>query len=233
MLESQPPATRITETLFLLLAGSLVASRLFFVSQPRCPRCSSLAVWVTISGMKIYTKSGDEGSTGLFAGPRVPKDDPRIEAYGTVDELNAAIGFARCHEMSASNDQLLQTIQNQLFAVGAELATPEPEQHGTRWIGPPEIEQLEQAIDKLEQQLPTLTNFILPAGSLAAAAVHLARAICRRAERRVVALGRAATISGDLIVYLNRLGDLLFVLSRAANADSGRLDTPWEKPSGG
>jgi cob(I)alamin adenosyltransferase len=183
--------------------------------------------------MKIYTKAGDEGSTGLFAGPRVSKDDPRIEAYGTVDELNAAIGLARGYESSTNIDQLLQTVQNQLFAVGAELATPEPEKHGTHWIGAAEIRQLEAAIDDFEGQLPPLATFILPTGSLAATAIHLARATCRRAERRVVTLGSVATISRDLIVYLNRLGDLLFVLSRAANAAADHPDTPWEKPAGG
>ena len=182
--------------------------------------------------MKIYTKTGDEGSTGLFAGPRVLKDDPRIEAYGTVDELNAAIGCARCQPLSSEVDQLLATIQNELFAVGAELATPEPEQHGTHWINSSEIAQLETAIDQFDQRLPQLTTFVLPAGTNGAAALHLARAICRRAERRIVTLGNVATISSDLIVYLNRLGDLLFVLSRVANMDQDQPDTPWEKPAG-
>ncbi len=189
--------------------------------------------------MKIYTKTGDEGSTGLFAGPRVAKDDPRIEAYGTVDELNAAIGIARSHlallpdvpEATVDFDNQLMAIQNELFAVGAELATPEPEAHGTRWIGESEISRLERAIDDYESNLPQLTTFILPAGNLAAATIHLARAICRRAERRVVTLADRATISRDLIIYLNRLGDLLFVLSRAANAAAGVGDTPWQKPT--
>jgi cob(I)alamin adenosyltransferase len=185
--------------------------------------------------MKIYTKSGDEGSTGLFAGPRVSKDDPRIEAYGTVDELNAAIGVARSQLIDDSPpsqglDKLLQSVQNQLFAVGAELATPKPEEHGTHWIGDGEISELESAIDLHEATLSPLTTFILPAGCPAAAALHLARGICRRAERRVVTLGDTATISSDLIIYLNRLGDLLFVLCRAANAAAGVEDTPWQKP---
>ena len=183
--------------------------------------------------MRIYTKTGDEGTTGLFAGPRVLKDDPRIEAYGTVDELNAAIGCARCQPVSEELDQLLATIQNQLFAVGAELATPEPEEHGTHWINSAEIGQIEAAIDQFDHRLPQLTTFILPAGTTAASALHLARAICRRAERRVVTLGNVASISSDLIVYLNRLGDLLFVLSRTANFEQQQADIPWEKPAGG
>ncbi len=181
--------------------------------------------------MKIYTKSGDEGSTGLFAGPRVSKDDSRIEAYGTVDELNAAIGFTRSQSLPAAIDERLQTIQHELFAVGAELATPEPEKHGTHWIDAGHITKLEEAIDAFEEELSPLTTFILPTGSLAATSLHLARSICRRAERRIVTLGNSATISADLIVYLNRLGDLLFVLSRAANADENQTDVAWTKPT--
>ena len=183
--------------------------------------------------MKIYTKTGDEGMTGLFAGPRVLKDDVRIEAYGTVDELNATIGLVRAESLTDDIDQLLAMIQNALFAVGAELATPEPEQHGTHMIEQSQIEVLENAIDKYDSELPPLTNFILPAGSRATASMHLARGVCRRAERRVVTLGSQPdqTISSDLVVYLNRLGDLLFVLCRVITAKEGGTDVPWEKPS--
>ncbi len=183
--------------------------------------------------MKIYTKTGDEGTTGLFAGPRVSKDHARIEAYGTVDELNASIGVARAHTPSPQVDAVLVEIQNDLFAVGAELATVEPKKHGTHWIGANEIGKLERAIDEFERELPPLTQFILPAGTAVSTSLHLARGICRRAERRVVTLGNEAerTISRDLVIYLNRLGDLLFVLSRAANAAAGLPDEAWQKPT--
>lgn len=183
--------------------------------------------------MKIYTKTGDEGHTGLFAGPRVTKDDPRIEAYGTVDELNAVIGLARSEELPVEIDTLLATIQNALFAVGAELATIDPLAHGTHMIGESDIGFLEAAIDKLDSELPQLKNFILPAGSRATTSLHLARGVCRRAERRVVTLGSMPdqAISSDLVIYLNRLGDLLFVVSRSVAAAAGEKDVPWIKPS--
>lgn len=206
---------------------------------------------------KIYTKTGDEGQTGLFGGPRVRKDDPRIEAYGTVDELNAALGVCRSMGTDAEIDALLAEIQHELFAVGAELASPDPDRQGTHWIGPRHIERLERAIDRFEAQLEPLKQFVLPAGGPAAAQLHLARTVCRRAERRVITLanlphdplaaavaireesptvqivtGRlgGGEVSLHLIVYLNRLGDLLFVLSRAANARAGVADQPWIKP---
>jgi cob(I)alamin adenosyltransferase len=182
--------------------------------------------------MKIYTKTGDGGETGLFAGPRVTKDDPRIEAYGTVDELNAALGWARTETTAGELDQLLGRIQHHLFAIGAELATPDPAKHGTKMIGDAHIRELEQAIDDWEEQLPPLKQFVLPGGARAAAALHVARSVCRRAERRVVSLYRFMQIgTGDLpVVYLNRLSDLLFVLARAANHQAGCGDIPWEKP---
>ncbi len=182
--------------------------------------------------MKIYTKTGDAGYTGLFAGPRVPKDHSRIEAYGTVDELNAALGMIRTQKIPVAIATCLEQIQNELFAVGAELATPDPVAHGTRWIGDPHIEQIERAIDQFEEQLPKLTQFILPSGCESASRTHLARAICRRAERHVVTLCRTPgeSISEHLIVYLNRLGDLLFVLSRALNAAAGTSEQAWQKP---
>lgn len=182
--------------------------------------------------MKIYTKTGDDGETGLFAGPRVRKDDLRIEAYGEVDELNSVLGIVRGATPPADIDQLLDRIQNELFAVGAELATPDPAAHGTRLIGEPHIAALETAIDRHEATLPLLRQFILPGGTRAASALHLARTVCRRAERRVVALRHQphVTVSNDLVVYLNRLSDLLFVLARAANAAENRPDVPWTKP---
>jgi len=182
--------------------------------------------------MKIYTKTGDEGQTGLFGGPRVPKDDIRIEAYGTVDELNAALGWARCQALPPMIDACLLRVQSELFSVGAELATPDPAKHGTALIGEPHIRALEQAIDELDATLPPLKNFILPGGSPAASAMHIARAICRRAERRVVTLATqpATSVSAAIVRYLNRLGDYLFVAARAAGQHAGAAEIPWEKP---
>lgn len=183
--------------------------------------------------MKIYTKTGDRGETGLFGGPRVRKDATRIEAYGTVDELNSVLGVARTQLGAGAIDTLVEAIQNDLFAVGAELATPDPAAHQTAMIGPQQIAVLEAAIDRHEEQLAPLKQFILPGGVPAAAQLHLARSVCRRAERRVVTLAHepGETVSGDLVVYLNRLSDLLFVLARAANHEAQRADVPWRKPS--
>ncbi len=183
--------------------------------------------------MKIYTKTGDLGDTGLFGGPRVAKDDPRIEAYGAVDELNALLGLARSQNLPADIESLAAKIQDDLFAVGAELATPQPEKHNTSLVGQPLVQSLEQAIDQFEATLPPLTQFILPAGTPAAAALHVARTVCRRAERRIVTLARTpgADISPQLVVYMNRLSDLLFVLARAANSQAGVADVGWHPPT--
>jgi cob(I)alamin adenosyltransferase len=183
--------------------------------------------------MKIYTKTGDQGDTGLFGGPRVPKDSLRIETFGNVDELNSVLGLARAEGLPAYVDPLMEQIQNELFSLGAELATPDPAAHGTALIGPRQIAVLEQAIDRFEATLPPLTQFILPGGTKAAAQLHLARTVCRRAERRLVSLARESSepIGPDLLVYLNRLGDLLFVLARAVNAATGSPDIAWRKPT--
>lgn len=182
--------------------------------------------------MKIYTKTGDDGQTGLFGGPRVPKDHPRIEAYGTVDELNAVLGVARSFGASNEVDLLLEQIQNQLFDLGAELATPDAKQRGMIKIGQRQVAELETAIDRFEADLPALQQFILPGGTLVATHLHLARTVCRRAERRLLSLTTHTdeVISPSLLIYLNRLSDLLFVLARAANAAAGVADVPW-KPS--
>ncbi len=182
--------------------------------------------------MKIYTKTGDSGSTGLFGGPRVPKDDVRIEAYGTVDELNAALGVVRALGLDGDLDEQLAQIQHELFAIGAELATPSAEARGVRFVSSSQIARLEQTIDQHETTLEPLRQFILPAGSVAAAHLHVARAICRRAERRVVTLARIpdAGIGDAVLIYLNRLSDLLFVLSRVANARLGATEVGWIKP---
>jgi cob(I)alamin adenosyltransferase len=183
--------------------------------------------------MKIYTKTGDDGGTGLFGGARVGKDDPRIEAYGTVDELNSVLGWARAVGLPADIDDCIMRIQNELFAVGAELATPDPAAHGTNCTGAEQIAALEQTIDRLEKPLAPLRQFILPGGTPAAAALHVARTVCRRAERRVVTLSHQGSpaMRGSIVVYLNRLGDLLFVLARAVNHAAGQPDVIWHKPA--
>jgi cob(I)alamin adenosyltransferase len=182
--------------------------------------------------MKIYTKTGDQGETGLFAGPRVRKDDPRIEAYGAVDELNACLGLARCEALPPAIEATIAIVQNDLFAVGAELASPDPVKAGTAWIAEPHVTALELAIDSLEEHLPPLKQFVLPAGNRGACALHVARGVCRRAERRLVTLTHesAVPISQQLIHYLNRLGDYLFVAARAANVLAGVPEVPWQKP---
>lgn len=178
--------------------------------------------------MKIYTKTGDDGETGLFGGPRVRKDHPRIESYGTVDELNALLGLVRCGPLPRDIDELLARIQNELFDLGAELASPEPARMGTAKLGPQQVAALELAIDRYEADLPPLKQFILPGGTTTAAELHLARTVCRRAERRLTALMALEGVSHELLVYLNRLGDLLFVLARTVNQAAGVGDTPWE-----
>jgi cob(I)alamin adenosyltransferase len=185
--------------------------------------------------MKIYTKTGDDGTTGLYGGGRVRKDHARVEAYGAVDELNAALGLARAESLPAEMNQLLARIQNELFDLGAELATMQPAVQGLAVTGKNEAASLEQAIDRFDATLPPLKSFVLPAGTRAAAALHTARTICRRAERRVITLAvdQGENISPQIVVYLNRLGDLLFVLARAANAAAGQTDVEWTKRESG
>lgn len=182
--------------------------------------------------MRIYTRTGDDGQTGLYGGKRVHKDDFRIEAYGTVDELNATLGMVRtAAELPAELENLLQAIQNELFAVGAELATPNPDESGTRFVTEKTVQNLESQIDLFESELSPLQQFILPAGSFAAASLHLSRCVCRRAERRVVTLQRESPeVSALVVEYLNRLGDLLFVVARVANSRQSVADAPWNRP---
>ncbi|HEX8201671.1 MAG TPA: cob(I)yrinic acid a,c-diamide adenosyltransferase [Isosphaeraceae bacterium] len=179
---------------------------------------------------KIYTKTGDSGVTGLLGRRRVTKDDPRIEAYGTIDELNAVLGMARASGAAAEDDARLGRIQEELFVVGSALADPDPAGAFHAAIGPALAARIEAEIDALEAELPPLTQFILPGGAPTAAQLHLARTICRRAERRVVALGRqpGEHVPGEVIVYLNRLSDYLFVLARAVNRRAGVADIPWK-----
>jgi len=184
--------------------------------------------------VKIYTKTGDSGSTGLFGGERVDKDDARVDTYGSVDETNAAIGVARAAGLGETVDRVLASVQSDLFTLGAELACVPGHEAKLRLdlIGPPDIERLERAIDAAEEGLPSLASFVLPGGTPGAAALHSARACCRRAERRVVALRRASPVRDDVVVYLNRLSDLLFVLARRANHEAGVADVPWAKRGG-
>lgn len=179
--------------------------------------------------VRIYTKTGDDGTTGLLGARRVGKDDARIEAYGTVDELNAVLGAVRAQGVDGEADALLAQIQNELFAVGSALADPNPAGPFHNTITAEHVARLERRIDDLEAGLPALTQFILPGGVGAAALVHLARTVCRRAERQVVRLGRLPDehVPDDLLKYLNRLSDALFVLARAVNHRAGVADTPW------
>jgi cob(I)alamin adenosyltransferase len=171
--------------------------------------------------LKIYTRTGDGGETSLFGGSRVAKNDPRIEAYGTIDELNSTIGVARASWPSSSIDKQLDAIQSDLFDIGAHLAAPGNDRFAG--VKPRRIEELERAIDAMESELQPLTTFIIPGGSLAAAQLHVARTVCRRAERRVVALEG----SENTVAYLNRLSDYLFVAARCANRSHSVPDTPW------
>ncbi len=180
--------------------------------------------------MKIYTKTGDRGETGLFGGARVSKASLRVSAYGEVDELNSAIGWARVAVSDDDLDALLNRIQNDLFEVGAELGSTanRKEKGGLPLIEEAQVHALERAIDQYEQGPPALQSFVLPGGSESAARFHLARCVCRRAERAVVALAEQETLRGELFRYLNRLSDLLFTLARHANHAAGVEDIPWK-----
>jgi cob(I)alamin adenosyltransferase len=182
--------------------------------------------------MKIYTKTGDNGETSLFGGDRVFKDDLRIQAYGTVDELNSLLGVVLSEIKTEELKPVINKIQNDLFTLGSDLATPV--EKGNKGFIIPRIDEkfvryLEGHIDKYDQQLPELKNFILPGGLKSAALLHVARSICRRAEREVVALSKNVEIGAQIIVYLNRLSDLLFVLARFENHRNGFRELDWKK----
>ncbi|MEO8575337.1 MAG: cob(I)yrinic acid a,c-diamide adenosyltransferase [Gemmatimonadales bacterium] len=181
--------------------------------------------------MKIYTKTGDEGLTGLFGGGRVSKDDPRVEAYGDVDELNASLGMVRAVEMMPRIDEVLVPIQRDLFSIGALLATPDREKMhdhlAKAQIDDGRIRELELAIDACDKELEPLRAFIVPGGTPKAAALHVARTVCRRAERRVIHLQKDVEIPQIVVVYLNRLSDLLFTLARVANTRAGAGEVTW------
>jgi len=175
--------------------------------------------------MKIYTKTGDDGSTGLLGGSRISKASPRVQAIGDVDELNAAIGAVRV----VHTDSLLEMVQCALFDLGAELASPPNSKYEVDGPSISNSIELEHSIDEMNGSLPPLKNFILPGGSEAAVRLHLARGICRRAERSVLALNELEAVSIESRVFLNRLSDWLFVAARAANAAAGIEDVPWRK----
>ena len=179
--------------------------------------------------MKIYTKFGDTGETALYGGTRLRKDTPRIEAIGTMDELNAYIGYAQVLMSDADLSQLMARIQNHLFAVGADLATPTTHPKAAEFRIPADFTtEIETAIDTLSAALPPLTNFILPGGCPAGAILHIARGVCRRSERCVVRLTREEEVNPEIIRSLNRLSDLLFVLARTVNFRANASEPIWE-----
>jgi cob(I)alamin adenosyltransferase len=184
--------------------------------------------------MKIYTRTGDDGTTGLFGGGRRSKADIRVEAYGTIDEANAAIGVARAAGLPPKLDQVLADIQSDLFTVGAELGCVPGEEAKLKMtlIGAADAERLERAIDAAEEGLPPLKTFVLSGGTAGAAALHLARCVVRRAERVVIAANADQSIRKEPIVYLNRLSDLLFTFARRANHEAGVADVPWHPRKG-
>ncbi len=181
--------------------------------------------------MRIYTRTGDTGETGLFGGGRVPKDHARVAAYGDVDELNSVIGVIRATEPVTLFDPLLESIQRDLFSIGGHLATPDPERVRKALekatLSPERVSEFERAIDEADQELQPLRAFVLPAGTPKASALHLGRTVCRRAERSVVHLAHESDVPELFVVYLNRLSDLLFTLARLANSRAGVSDAAW------
>ncbi len=184
--------------------------------------------------MKLYTKTGDDGTTGLFSGARVAKDHPRIEAYGTIDELNAVVGLCAsgCEPARGFDGRLLAMfgqIQSRLFDIGADLATPEGARQQSKIvrIGEAHIREAEGWIDEVESGNDPIRSFVMPGGSELAARLHLARTVCRRSERQVVSLNHSEPVGDAILVYLNRLSDLFFAMARRANKERGVADTPW------
>jgi cob(I)alamin adenosyltransferase len=181
--------------------------------------------------VKIYTRTGDSGSTALFGGGRVSKDHIRVAAYGDVDELNSVIGLVRATAPREFEDALLESIQRDLFSIGGHLATPDPDKVRKALekasLSADQVAEFERVIDAADRELPALTAFVLPAGTPKAAALHVARTVCRRAERQVVHLAAQETVPELFLVYLNRLSDLLFTLARLANHRAGTGDVTW------
>ena len=180
--------------------------------------------------MKIYTRTGDEGDTGLWGGGRTPKDEARIHAYGTIDECNAVLGVVRTCGLSDKLEAMLAEIQNLLFVAGSDLATPGDQEPALPRISEKNTAWLEECIDILEKDLPRLKQFIIPGGSPAGAYLHMARTVCRRAERWAVAPLHEDKSHRQAVVFLNRLSDLLFVTARTANLQAGNSDIFWENP---
>lgn len=180
--------------------------------------------------MKIYTRTGDDGSTGLFGGDRVGKDDLRVDAYGTVDAANSAIGAALSAQPPQATAAALRIIQSKLFCLGAEVACTPGSEHKLKMnvISEADVSILEKEIDRIQDTLPELRRFILPGGTACASLLHVARTTCRAAERRVVALGREASVRAELVRYLNRLSDLLFVMAREANHAAAVAEVEWD-----
>ena len=180
--------------------------------------------------IRIYTKTGDDGTTGLMGGSRVKKYDLRLEAYGTVDELNAHLGLLRSHNLPDDVVQIIIEIQNKLFNIGSRLASDKMGDSFTKSLSVTKenITQLEAAIDKFEKELPELTQFILPGGDVVVAQCHIARTVCRRAERCIVEFSEQITVQPEIIIYINRLSDFLFVLGRKMGAERGVDETPWK-----
>ncbi|MCI0629534.1 MAG: cob(I)yrinic acid a,c-diamide adenosyltransferase [Phycisphaerales bacterium] len=185
--------------------------------------------------MKLYTRTGDDGTTGLFGGERVQKDHPRIQAIGAVDELNAAIGLAEATSSTSSSssselfDRIFSRLQSRLFDIGADLATPQASKHEAKIsrISSRDVEESERWIDEVDSGNVPMSNFVLPGGTELAARLHLARTICRRAERLIVHLGRSEQINPQALIYINRVSDLLFAMARRANKDADVADVPW------
>lgn len=179
--------------------------------------------------MKIYTKTGDRGETGLFGGARVSKASLRVDTYGEIDELNSVLGLARCDVADVNSAALLEVVQSQLFNLGAELSTAPDSKValGIPLVSEEEIAALEAAIDRAETELPALKTFVMPGGSRGAAQLHLARTVCRRAERKLVLMAASESVRDEAVRYLNRLSDALFVLARLENLRAGIADVPW------
>ncbi|MCE1189274.1 MAG: cob(I)yrinic acid a,c-diamide adenosyltransferase [Ignavibacteria bacterium] len=179
--------------------------------------------------MKIYTKTGDGGTTGLFGGRRVEKDHQRLNAYGSIDELNAFLGLSMVHAAAPMTREVTNWLQNTLFVAGADLATPfEANSHIDR-LGQEAISKAEEYIDAVVIEIPELSNFILPGGTRSAAALHVARTVCRRAEREIFTLSKTENINPNILIFVNRISDLLFVLARYENFFQHVSDVNWEK----
>lgn len=178
--------------------------------------------------MKIYTKTGDKGETGMMGGKRVRKDAPRIQAQGDIDELNAALGVCRAHNGDEFLEGILHILQREIFILGADISTPTESHYKVPRIEERQITQLEMWIDRIDSEVKPLQHFILPGGSMGAANLHLARTVCRRAERSIVALSQTENINTFAVVYLNRLSDLLFMMARYANIIAGIEEEKWK-----